>query len=43
MHWNAYLISVDVVGILVEESGYILMGPKSPLITPDMVFIVTEE
>ena len=42
-NYNAYLISVDVVGILVEESGYILMGPKSPLITLDMVFIVTED
>ena len=43
MHWNVYLISVNVVGILVEDSGTILMGPKSPLVTLDMVFIVTED
>ena len=43
MHYNVYLISVDVVRILVEDSGTILIGPKSPLMALDMVFIVTED
>ena len=43
MHFNAYLISVDVVWVPVEESGSIQMGPKSPLMRLVMVSIATED